>query len=288
LNILIPDKKNDNEDKNCQKLNRRQFSEALLYNLSANTSDLSQLNYKVRMEYKTDDLNILQDDSDALYKYLVLMKKNKSNFPSSKRRCDIVCDNAGKELFSDLYLACYFLYNDIFDKAVFHLKSYPFFVSDATRNDFEFLIKTIQQEYHGAGVQQCLQYIRENKIIIKNDLFWTRPLCFKDMEQENNELYQDMSSSKLVVVKGDLNYRRLVEDKSWDYTDTFDERTRNVLNKESESAVPILAPRVLKSDLLVGISDEAYHFAESRDPKNTTADCRFKGNGKWAVIHFRH
>ncbi|MDE6245997.1 MAG: protein-glutamate O-methyltransferase family protein [Treponemataceae bacterium] len=249
------------------------FHKCIQYCLSANTSDLSQLNSKERFGYGVEDINLLHDDTEILFQYLKVNKKFK--------RFDIICDNAGKELFSDLYLAYYFLSNDIVDKVVFHLKPYPFFVSDATKEDFGFMMNAIMKY---GGIQcatQCNKYIHEGKIKIEDDTFWAAPLCFKEMPKES-KLREQLCNSDLIIVKGDLNYRRLVEDRDWPYTDSFLERTKGVFKD-----VPIFAPRVLKSDVLVGVSEAAYHTAKSSDSHGAPADQRFKGNGKWAVVHFR-
>lgn len=40
--------------------------------------------------------------------------------------------------------------------------------------------------------------------------------------------------------------------------------------------------------MLVGVSEAAYHTAKSSDKYGAPADQRFKGSGKWAVVHFRN
>lgn len=248
------------------------FRICIQYCLSANTSDLSQLNAKERFVYEVKDLNLLHDDTEVLFQYLNANKKFK--------RFDIICDNAGKELFSDLYLACYFLSNNIVENVVFHLKPYPFFVSDATKEDFGFMMNAIMQHDGTERAAQCNNYIHEGKIEIEDDMFWAAPLCFKEMPE--SKLREQLCNSDLIIVKGDLNYRRLVEDRNWSHTDSFLERTKGVFGD-----VPIFAPRVLKSDVLVGVSEAAYQTAKSSDSHGAPADQRFKGNGKWSVVHFR-
>ena len=249
------------------------FRTCIQYCLSANTSDLSQLNAKERLDYGMEDVNLLHDDTEILFQYLNANKKFK--------RFDIICDNAGKELFSDLYLACYFLSNNIVEKVVFHLKPYPFFVSDATKEDFGFMMNAIMRHDGTECAAQCNNYIHEGKIEIEDDMFWAAPYCFKKMPEES-KLREQLCNSDLIIVKGDLNYRRLVEDRDWPYTDSFLERTKGVFGD-----VPIFAPRVIKSDVLVGVSEAAYHTAKSSDSHGAPADQRFKGSGKWAVVHFR-
>lgn len=283
LDQLIENKKQSSSD-SSEKLDKKTFEDAMKYSLSANTSDLSQLNSKARIGYTIEDMNILHDDSDVLYEYFYDLIKEGGKKNHKNRRFDIICDNAGKELFSDLYLACYFLYNNIADEVVFHLKEYPFFVSDATKEDFGYLINAIQNEGTRNGSKKCLEYIREEKIRIKSHSFWTRPLCFKELKniEDTEFLYDELCESNLIIVKGDLNYRRLVEDRNYSYTEKFSDVVKDVFGD-----VPIFAPRVLKSDVLIGISEAAYSYAKSTDILGAPADQKFKGNGKWAVMHFR-
>lgn len=259
-------------EKKEHNLDKKDFIKAMHYCLSANTSDLSQLNAKERFEYTVDDIRILHDDTEVLYEYI-------NNRTGKFKQFDIICDNAGKELFSDLYLACYFLYNEIVKKVVFHLKPYPFFVSDATKEDFGYMISEIQKAGRGIGVEKCNEYIHDGRIEIRTHQFWAEPLCFDRMPYS---LRKHFCKSNLTIIKGDLNYRRLVKDANWNYTDKFKKRT-----KKAFPLTPIVAPRVLKSDVLIGISDASYQFAKSTDKLNASPDQRFKGNGKWAVIQFR-
>lgn len=277
--LFISSNKNSSEAKEKEekeKVNKDIFHKCIRYCLSANTSDLSQLNAKERFNYEAGDIRILHDDTDILYEYL----DDKKKF----QRFDIICDNAGKELFSDLYLACYFLHNNIVDKIVFHLKPYPFFVSDATKKDFGFMMNAVTQNSENICARKCREYVREGKIEIEDNNFGASPLCFKDMPANDayKDLYKKLCNSDLIIVKGDLNYRRLVEDRNWNHTDSFAERTQTVFGH-----APIFAPRVIKSDVLIGISEAAYETAKSSDKHGSPADQRFKGSGKWAVVHFR-
>lgn len=258
-------------------LDEKYFSNAVHYCLSANTSDLSQLNVKERFNYTSDEIYLLKDDTSVLYEYLIEKQEKKQKF----KRFDIICDNAGKELFSDVYLACYFLKNEIVEEVYFHLKPYPFFVSDATENDFGYFLSEIQSEGNGSGAKLVIDYICTNRINVLSDYFWARPLCF-DYDKENLKVLKELRKSDLIIVKGDLNYRRLVHDADWNYLDSFAKRTETVFSK-----APIIAPRVLKSDVLIGIDNGTYFFANSTNKLGAPADQRFKGNGKWAVIQFR-
>ncbi|HBP09632.1 damage-control phosphatase ARMT1 family protein [Treponema sp. UBA6852] len=254
---------------------KKYFKKSLLYCLSANTSDLSQLNSKDRFDFKANDITVLCDDSENIYEFLKIL----SNEKEKHKRFDIICDNCGKELFSDLFLACYFLYLGLANEVVFHVKKYPFFVSDATENDFGFLLQSILTK--DKDIEECRDYLNSGKIKVETNDFWTSPRTFNELKEADSDLYKELSKSSLIIVKGDLNYRRLVEDKNWNYDESFIKLTENVFGD-----VPILAPRVIKSDVLVGVSSSMYHLAKSTESVNSSIENSFKANGKWAVIHF--
>lgn len=254
---------------------KKHFKNSLLYCLSANTSDLSQLNSKDRFDFKANDITVLCDDSESVYEFLKILGSKKKKH----KRFDIICDNCGKELFSDLFLACYFLYLGLANEVVFHVKKYPFFVSDATENDFGFLLQSILTK--DKDIEECRDYLNSGKIKVETNVFWTSPRTFNELKETDSDLYKELTESSLIIVKGDLNYRRLVEDKNWNYDESFIKLTENVFGN-----VPILAPRVIKSDVLVGVSSAMYHLAKSTESVNSSIENSFKANGKWAVIHF--
>lgn len=254
---------------------KKYFKKSLLYCLSANTSDLSQLNSKDRFDFKANDITVLCDDSESVYEFLKTLGTEKEKH----RRFGIICDNCGKELFSDLFLAYYFLHLKFADEVVFHVKKYPFFVSDATENDFGFLLQSILTK--DKDIEECSDYLNSGKIKVETSDFWTSPKTFNELKEADSDLYKELTKSSLIIVKGDLNYRRLVEDKNWNYDEPFIKLTENVFGN-----VPILAPRVIKSDVLVGVSSAMYHLAKSTESVNSSIENSFKVNGKWAVIHF--
>lgn len=267
--------KKDREKEFGKDNEKKYFKKSLLYCLSANTSDLSQLNSKDRFDFKANDITVLCDDSESVYEFLKILGSKKKKH----KRFDIICDNCGKELFSDLFLACYFLYLGLANEVVFHVKKYPFFVSDATENDFGFLLQSILTK--DKDIEECRDYLNSGKIKVETNDFWTSPKTFNELEKEDSDLYKELTKSSLIIVKGDLNYRRLVEDKNWNYDESFIKLTENVFGN-----VPILAPRVIKSDVLVGVSSAMYHLAKSTESVNSSIENSFKANGKWAVIHF--
>ena len=226
------------------------FRAILNYSLTANTGDLSQLEIN-----RPDSVRILHDDTDKCFNFII-SKKHK--------RFDIICDNSGAELFSDIYLAVFMIMHDYVNKVVLHVKSYPYFVSDATIDDFGRLVNILTKNNSNS---QLLELLSNKKIEVKSHKFWTEAKYFDELPKD---LGISKKSTDLLIVKGDLNYRRLVGDKNWKSTDSFEKRC---LIKD----IPVIAPRVLKSDVLVGVEPVFISMAKAQDKK-------YKTDGKWGVI----
>lgn len=72
--------------------------------------------------------------------------KKKTN--ESLDNIHIVLDNAGYELFSDLCLAAFFITISPTTKIIFHVKAYPWFVSDTTIQDFHWTLDHLNNLDH--------------------------------------------------------------------------------------------------------------------------------------------
>lgn len=272
LSVLFEDFEKFNKRKFSKK-EKQEFNERknehiksiLYYSLTSNTGDLSQLH-----EIRSESVKCLCNETEICQNYLDVAR------PYS--RFDIICDNSGAELFSDIYLAVFFLVYGLAKKVVFHLKPCPFFVSDATIDDFSKLVAALTK--NGKNTE-LLDFISKKKIEVftPND-FWVEPYYFDKMP---DGLKNHFDKSNLVIIKGDLNYRRLVGDfnkyanetKSSINFETLEERC--LFKNKSNKNIPLVAPRVLKSDVFVGI--DSVFEAIGRN-----SDSQFKTDGKWGVI----
>ncbi|XP_067626957.1 damage-control phosphatase ARMT1-like isoform X2 [Eurosta solidaginis] len=201
------------------------FRLLLKLNLWGNRCDLSITSGKeIHLDGKPFDLvrrydnNILIDDSNLIVE--CLRTDNSKNSV-----VELICDNAGYELFTDLVLADYMIRSNLIDKVRFNLKAIPWFVSDTTINDFTWALQYLQnhsipilREY-GERWQKLLD---ENKFEIATiDHFWTSPYEYYRMCDINPDLYARLSEARLLIFKGDLNYRKLIGDFSWNFTESF-------------------------------------------------------------------
>lgn len=105
-------------------------------------------------------------------------------------RVDIIVDNAGYELVTDLVLARLLLQSGVAEHIVLHTKGHPIFVSDATTMDcvetIEWLASSPTSEHPAtAALGQALREdLQSGRIILRNDLFWCQPLAFWDMPDD--------------------------------------------------------------------------------------------------------
>ncbi|MDP3979828.1 MAG: ARMT1-like domain-containing protein, partial [Chlamydiota bacterium] len=87
-----------------------------------------------------------------------------------------------------------------------------------------------------------------------------------------DRLTNDLKSSDLVLFVGDLNYRRLIDERHWTGGEDFDEVV-------SYFPAPVAALRVVKNDMIVGVSSDATDQLTRANPK-------WWFEGKRALVQF--
>lgn len=156
---------------------------------------------------------------------------------------DFILDNAGYELFTDFVLANFLLDNQLASKIRFHVKAIPWFISDVNVFDFHWTIKTMaeDEDVHLSSFGRKLDaYNKSGQIqLIENEYFWTGPYEFYRMKEIDSGLYDDLSSSDLLIFKGDLNYRKLLGDFNWPFDSTFETVLRGILYVENSKIVSL-------------------------------------------------
>lgn len=185
---------------------------------------------------------------------------------------DLVLDNVGAELVADLLVVDMLLRSDLASKVRLHVKQYPVFVSDATSRDVAETTRRMagdsDRHLRGAGERLRVEF-DVDRLEVTAHPYWVSPLGWRSRPADLEAL---LTGSGLVVVKGDANYRRLVDDRHWDFTTPFS-------GAVGPSPAPLLVLRTLKSEVAAGLESAAVDCAAAADPK-------WMQNGRWAIAGF--
>jgi len=187
------------------------------------------------------------------------------------QRLDLVADNAGLELLVDLGMVAFLLNHTPVQSVCVHLKRYPFFVSDAMPVDCEAAIEALCTAPVKALADlgnRLKALIDRSRLQLTTDPFWSTCLFFSQFPQP---LYKALQDSDLLILKGDVNYRRLLEDRHWPAATPLEEITTFMPSS-------FLALRTLKGELIVGLPDGLARHLDRQD-----ADWLI--NGKRGLIH---
>ncbi|XP_043593471.1 damage-control phosphatase ARMT1-like [Bombus pyrosoma] len=216
-------------------------------NLWGNKCDLS-LSAGAEVSQSTNPIEVLKSlDKDILVNNLEFVWNLLRNKDSDDTNIvDIILDNAGYELFTDLCLAAFLIASKLARKIRFYVKRYPWYISDTTANDFHWIL-TYMENSPNESIQELANYLKNNVWSIEVELYWTSPYDFAEMKKRDSKLYAKLSEAKLAIFKGDLNYRKLLGDINWEYTTEFRQSLRGF------HPTNILSLRTVKSDVCVGL-----------------------------------
>ncbi|MGW0470910.1 damage-control phosphatase ARMT1 family protein [Streptomyces coeruleorubidus] len=207
---------------------------------------------------------LVADDSDRLWALL--------GSTGTGTLC-LVADNAGRELVPDLLLIAHLLAHGRIGRAVLHVKPYPYYVSDATTADVVDALRRLTRAGGAAAEygQRLWSALADGRLMLRAHPFSCAPLPYEEMPAD---LRADFASATLTVVKGDLNYRRLVGDRLWAPTTPFPDVTAYFPG-------PVAALRTLKSDVITGLD------ARTEAELVAAEDQRWRTGGTHALIQLR-
>jgi hypothetical protein len=241
--------------------------EALLHSaLWGNRADLS--NYTVDqtmhagLTAREERHNLLIDHTQAVCGYLA----------EGVRQVDFISDNVGLDLLFDLALADLLLHQGMVGQVVLHLKDRPFFVSDAMRRDVETTLSLLLTSQGPAVCRlgsRLAAHLAAGRLVLQADPFWTSNLMFRQFPPS---LRRQLALSDMVVIKGDVNYRRLLDDRHWPHTTPLEEIA-------AYFPAPFLVLRTLKGEIQVGLAPGEAEALAAEDPTWLT-------NGRRGLIHF--
>ncbi|MEU6762635.1 damage-control phosphatase ARMT1 family protein [Streptomyces sp. NPDC046853] len=157
----------------------------------------------------------------------------------------LVADNAGRELLPDLILIDHLLRHRHAERVVLHVKPCPYYVSDAMTADVIDCLRHLRGAHGNAAEvgERLWAAMGEGRLTVRAHTFSCAPLPYAKMP---DDLRQEFADADVTVMKGDLNYRRLVGDRLWPATTPYEERTAYFPG-------PVASLRTLKSDVIVGL-----------------------------------
>ncbi|MFD7402210.1 damage-control phosphatase ARMT1 family protein [Streptomyces sp. NPDC059866] len=179
---------------------------------------------------------LVADDSETLWSLLP---------PSGAGTLCLIADNAGRELIPDLLLIAHLLAGGRVERAVLHVKPHPYYVSDATPTDVLDALRRLTAApgaARGYG-RRLWAALTDGRLTVRAHPFSCGPLPYAEMP---DDLRAEFAAATVTIVKGDLNYRRLVGDRLWPPTTPFPDVTGYFPG-------PVAALRTLKSDVICGL-----------------------------------
>lgn len=183
----------------------------------------------------------------------------------------LILDNAGAELCADLLLADLLLATTA-AQVVLHAKPWPMFVSDALVADVSQTLERFCSARKSARLRSVGSRLHaargEGRLLLETHPAWGEARHFSDFP---GELVSRLQSATVVIAKGDLNYRRFLEDRAW--------RPDAPLSLANSSAFSAYGLRVLKSEALAGVPAETIRAVERTDPE-------YRINGRHAMIQW--
>jgi hypothetical protein len=117
--------------------------------------------------------------------------------------------------------------------------------------------------------QRLAEAVRSGAIRLRTDPFWSSFRMFPDLP---DHLRAELATADLSIFKGDVNYRRLLDDRRWPHTTAFES-----LAERFRLPRPFLVLRTLKGETMVGLGP-------GQSEQLAAADPTWLINGKRGVI----
>lgn len=241
----------------------------LLGSLFGNRADLSHDTSKAFAREKANASDLIVDQSDLVSAHICSSNVNK---------LAIILDNAATELVFDLALVDHLLAEGLVREVELHAKPHPIFVSDALATDVVAAIAMLAESDGPLGAlgERLIIAISSGRVRMRTHWFYSSSLFYAEMP---DDLAADLSRADLVLLKGDVNYRRLLCDLRWPMTTDFSAVTAHF-------PAPLAALRALKAEIVVGLSPGQAEALAKEDAswlvngRRAVLQARIAGNGR--------
>ena len=184
----------------------------------------------------------------------------------------VIMDNAGTEQALDYALVDLLFEAGFAETVTLHVKLSPVLVSDATVPDVHRLLDLMQERGGApAGLAERLRArIDDGRLRVVPDFFWSTAGRLWALPPRLRTALADV---RLVLLKGDFNYRRATNDAIWPPDVTLAQAV-------GAFPAPLLALRTLKCDTLVGVDRETVERLDA------TAKADWRTSGTYGVAQF--
>ncbi len=228
-----------------------------------------------RLDLSTFDINESRRKNVLWQESGQLLVDHTAEAGAALRKAGRICfllDNAGPELVCDLLLTDALLSGKGQPTVVLHAKKAPFFVSDATVSDTFHTIDMLSGE-SDSRVSSTGERLRvamlSGRLLVKDHWFWNSALHFTAFPAD---LRKELAGFDLLVVKGDANYRRTLEDRKWDTSLSLDELA-------DYFPAPFVSLRTMKSEIVVDVPSAVAERLSGVDPE-------WMVNGKRGLVRY--
>lgn len=264
----------DNINSQVEKIinNSNNLHEILRNCVNNNSTDLSQTLNNITPQ----ENQLVIDDSTEFISFT----KDLNNLEG--KDVHIIIDNCGFELISDIILGMNLFTNCKINKLYLHFNVIPIFVSDVIKSDIDDALNLIA-ETNEKGKEIRNKYLEfrdnEHKIIESPNVFWNMPIPFKNAPKNILDNVFNNHNTGLIIIKGDLNYRRLVEDRIYKPKRRWQFWKKSLDKKIEYIKKSVLILRSLKSNVILDVSHSDSKKYDNNSP-------RWKTAGEYGIIQF--
>lgn len=118
---------------------------------------------------------------------------------------DIIFDNSGYEVFTDLCLADFIITKNLAKFVRLYVKTIPWFISDVMTHDLNWTLDQMtssDNEVLSKLGNRWKEYLHNGTWSVIETDFWTLPYTYTHMKKVQPDLYKKLAEAKMVIFKG--------------------------------------------------------------------------------------